>query len=123
MPCLLKLSLLSRPALRDPRPEMEFNCSPLLCSHLVYDGSHSGQVLVTGVDVSPHELLESVQEKAELKVRVIVLVVGLKDLHVEEDDTGQEGLVSHLVKEDKLREIEKRGDLLKLLFKLLLLSN
>ena len=64
------------------------------------------------MDVSPHKLLESVQEKAELKVRVIVLVVGLKDLHVEEDDTGQEGLVSHLVKEDKLREIEKRSDLL-----------
>ena len=64
------------------------------------------------MDVPSHELLESVKKKSELKVRIIVLVVRLKDLHVEENDTGQEGLVSHLVKEDKLREIEKRGDLL-----------
>ena len=67
-------------------------------SHLIYDGSHPGQVLVAGVDVSPHELLEGVEEKAELKIRIIVLVVRLKDLHVEENDTGQEGLVAHLVK-------------------------
>ena len=69
-----------------------------LCDHLINDGGHSSEVLVTSVDVPPHELLESVQEKAELKVRVIVLVVGLKDLHVEEDDTGQEGLVPDLGK-------------------------
>ena len=59
------------------------------------------------MDVSPHELLESVKEKSELKVGIVVLVVGLKDLHMEKNDTGQEGLVAHLMergKRDKERE-------------------
>ena len=60
-----------------------------------------------GVDVPSHELLESVKKKSELKVRVIVLVVRLKDLHVEENDTGQEGLVAHLVKGVKGKTKEK----------------
>ena len=59
------------------------------------------------MDVSPHELLEGVQEEAELKVRIIVFVVRLKDLHVEENDTGQEGLVAHLVKGVKGKAKEK----------------
>ena len=59
------------------------------------------------MDVPSHELLESVKKKSELKVRVIVLVVRLKDLHVEENDTGQEGLVAHLVKGVKGKAKEK----------------
>ena len=73
------------------------------------------------MDVSPHELLESVKEKSELKVGIVVLVVGLKDLHMEKNDTGQEGLVAHLMK--RVREKRKERNLLELLFKLLLLSD
>ena len=50
------------------------------------------------MDVPSHELLECVKKKSELKVGIIILVVRLKDLHVEENDTGQEGLIAHLVK-------------------------
>ena len=60
------------------------------------------------MDVSPHELLEGVEEKAELEVRIIVLVVGLKNLHMEENDTGQEGLVAHLVKRVTGKKKEKK---------------
>ena len=69
-----------------------------LCDHLINDGGHSSEVLVTSVDVPPHELLEGVQEKPELKIGVIVFIVGLQDLHMEEDNTGQKGLVPDLGK-------------------------
>ena len=68
------------------------------CDHLINDGGHSSEVLVTSVDVPPHELLERVQEKPELKIGVIVFIVGLQDLHMEEDNTGQEGFVPDLGK-------------------------
>jgi hypothetical protein len=48
------------------------------------------------VDVPPHELIERVEQETELQVRVVVLLIRLKDLYVEEDDTGEEGLVADL---------------------------
>ena len=64
-----------------------------MCDHLINDGGHSSEVFVTSVDVPPHELLERVQEKPELKIGVIVFTFGLQDLHMEEDNTDQEELV------------------------------
>ena len=72
---------------------MTFDFFFCLFDHLINDGGHSSEEFVTIVDVPPHELLESVQEKPELKIGVIVFIVGLQDLHMEEDITGQEEIV------------------------------
>ena len=100
---------------------MTFDFFFCLFDHLINDGGHSSEEFVTIVDVPPHELFESVQERPELKIGVIVFIVGLQDLHMEEDNTGQEGLVPDL---GKLLAGWKKvfwQNLFQLLFKLLLL--